>query len=89
MRQGVAFSVEPTGQNSSSVAHFPKSDLEILVSYETAVAFRDGGRTFATPHGEFSRTTDKAVRNFAPGECVRLSVLEFNSALSRAMEGNG
>ena len=89
MRQGVAFSIEPTGQNSSSIAHFPKSDLEILVSYETAVAFRDGGRTFCTPAGEFSRTTDKAIRNFAPGDCVRLSVSEFNSALAGAMEDNG
>ena len=89
MRQNVAFSVEPTGQNSSSVAHFPKSDLEILVSYETAVAFRDGGRTFCTPQGEFSRTTDRAISNFAPGVRVRLSVSEFNSALSLALEENG
>ena len=89
MRQSVAFSVESTGQNSSSIAHFPKSDLEILVSYETAVAFRDGGRTFCTPQGEFSRPTDKAIRNFSPGDCVRLSVSEFNSALSLALEENG
>jgi hypothetical protein len=91
MRKNVAFSVEPTGQNSSSIAHFPKRDLEILVSYQIAVAFRDGGRTFCTPYGEFSRTTDKAIRNFVPGnrDCVRLSVSEFNSALSGALGGNG
>lgn len=89
MRQNLAFSVESTGQNSSSVAHFPKSDLEILVSYETAVAFRDGGRTLCTPQGEFSKTTDRAIRNFAPGVRVRLSVSEFNSALACAMGENG
>ena len=76
-------------RNYASKRHFPKGDLEILVSYETAVAFRDGGRTFCTPQGEFSRTTDKAIRNFAPGDCVRLNVSDFNSALSLALEGNG
>ena len=78
---------ESTGQNSSSV--LTVNGVRILISYETAVAFRHRDGSFvATERGEFSRTTDRAVGDFVPGDrdLVRLGVSEFNSALCHALK---
>ena len=76
---------ESTGQNSSSVITI--SGVRILISYETAVAFRHRDGSFvATERGEFSRTTDRAVSDFAPGDCVRLGVGEFDASLRLALK---
>ena len=60
------------------------SGCRILVSYNTPVAIRyaDGTST-ATPHGQYSRTTDRAVRDFSPNP-IRVSVSEF-AALLKAL----
>jgi hypothetical protein len=76
---------ESTGQNSSSV--ITVNGVRILISYETAVAFRHRDGSFvATERGEFSRTTDRAVDDFAPRDCVRLAVSDFNSSLTYALK---
>lgn len=76
---------ESTGQNSSSV--ITVNGVRILISYETAVAFRHRDGSFvATERGEFSRTTDRAVDDFAPRDCVRLNVSDFNSSLANALK---
>ena len=76
---------ESTGQNSSSI--LTVNGVRILISYETAVAFRHrDGSHVATERGEFSRTTDRAVSGFVPLDCVRLDVSEFNSALLNALK---
>ena len=76
---------ESTGQNSSSV--LTVNGVRILISYETAVAFRHRDGSFvATERGEFSRTTDRAVDDFAPRDCVRLAVSDFNSSLAYAIK---
>ena len=77
-----SFDVVSTGQNSSSIAVFP-SDLRVLISYNTAVAYRlPDGSFVATPRNEFSRTTDRAVDDFAPRSVVRLGTEAFREALS-------
>jgi hypothetical protein len=77
-----SFDVVSTGQNSSSVAVFA-SGLRILVSYQTAVAYRlPDGSFVATPRNEFSRTTDRAVDDFADPSCVRLELEAFYEALA-------
>jgi hypothetical protein len=78
---------ESTGQNSSSI--ITVNGVRVLISYETAVAFRHrDGSHVATERGEFSRTTDRAVSDFVPGDrdLVRLGVSEFNSALALALK---
>lgn len=76
---------EPTGQNSSSV--ITVKGVRVLISYETAVAFRHRDGSFvATERGEFSRTTDRAIDDFAPRDCVRLNVSDFNSSLAYALK---
>ena len=47
------------------------SGLRVLVSYTTIVAFRAGDRAAALPLNKFSRTTDRAVRDF----CGRASTV--------------
>lgn len=79
--------IEETNQASASVATVRGSGVRVLVSYETAVAYQSGaGRFVATPHGQFSRTTDKSVRNFAPAAVERVEVGEFRDRLRRALE---
>ena len=78
---------ESTGQNSSSV--ITVNGVRILISYETAVAFRHrDGSHVATERGEFSRTTDRAVSDFVPGDrdLVRLGVGEFDASLRLALK---
>jgi hypothetical protein len=78
---------ESTGQNSSSIITI--HGVRVLISYETAVAFRHrDGSHVATERGEFSRTTDRAVSNFVPGDrdLVRLSLSEFQSSLANALK---
>jgi len=75
---------ESTGQNSSSV--LTVNGVRILVSYETAVAFRHRDGSFvSTERGEFSRTTDRAIDDFATRDCVRLAVSDFNDSLANAL----
>lgn len=77
-----SFEIVATGQNSSSVAVFP-SGLRVLVSYQTAVSYRlPDGSFVATPRNEFSRTTDRAISDFAPPSCVRLELSAFRDALA-------
>jgi len=76
-----------TGQNSSSI--LTVNGVRILISYETAVAFRHrDGSHVATERGEFSRTTDRAVSDFVPGDrdLVRLGVSEFQESLRLALQ---
>ena len=78
---------ESTGQNSSSVVTV--NGVRVLISYETAVAFRHrDGSHVATERGEFSRTTDRAVSDFVPGDrdLVRLGVQEFEASLRLALQ---
>jgi hypothetical protein len=78
-----SFEVVATGQNSSSIAVFP-SGLRVLISYTTAVAYRlPDGSFVATPRNEYSRTTDRAVCDFAPAHSVTLEVCAFRDALAR------
>lgn len=54
---------------------------QVLVSYNTPVAFkRPDGTSVATPYGQYSRTTDRAVADFAANP-KRVSVADF-AALS-------
>ena len=77
--------VEETDQASASVARV--QSVRVLVSYETAVAFEDRhGITWATLHGQFSRTTDKSVRAFAGASCERVELVEFQARLAEALE---
>jgi hypothetical protein len=76
---------ESTGQNSSSI--ITVNGVRVLISYETAVAFRHrDGSHVATERGEFSRTTDRAVSDFVPGDCVRLAIGEFQDSLRLALK---
>jgi hypothetical protein len=54
---------------------------KILVSYNTPVALkRPDGSAVATPYGQYSRTTDRAVADFAANP-QRVTIAEF-AALS-------
>jgi hypothetical protein len=78
------FRCESTGQNSSSVAVFP-SGLRALVSYTTVVAYKlPDGSSVAAPYGEYSRTTDRAVAEFARNP-IRLHREEFVEALRQRL----
>jgi hypothetical protein len=77
--------VEETDQASASVARI--QGVRVLVSYTTAVAFESRqGITWATPYGQFSRTTDKSVRAFAGSSCERVELAEFHARLAEALE---
>lgn len=77
-----SFEIVSTGQNSSSIVVFP-SGLRVLVSYNTAVAYRlPDGSFVATPRNEFSRTTDRGIDDFANPSCVRLELCSFREALA-------
>lgn len=77
---------QSTGQNSSSVFVFPNG-VRVLISYETALAFRHiDGSFVATPYGEYSRTSDRAVAAFAPKDVTRLEVDAFRDALRLACQ---
>jgi len=79
------FRCEATGQNSSSIAVF-SSGLRVLISYQTAVAYKlPDGSSIATPRGEFSRTTDRAVDDFSRS-AIRLGKAEFAEALRLRLE---
>ena len=67
-----SWQIIPTGQNSSTVVQFADGS-RVLISYETAVALRTrDGLFFATPYGECSRVTDRAIASFT-GNPARLS----------------
>jgi hypothetical protein len=54
---------------------------KILVSYNTPVALRrPDGSAVATPHGQYSRTTDRAVADFAANP-QRVTLAEFAALL--------
>ena len=81
------FLVTPTRQASASVAHLPNG-VDILISYQTAVAYRLHDNSFVqTPRNQFSRTTDRSVADFVRGQSVTLEVEAFREALARHLTG--
>ncbi len=79
--------VDETDQASASVARI--QGVRVLVSYETVVAFEGlQGITWATPYGQFSRTTDRSVRAFAGSSCERVDLDEFRARLAENLLGD-
>ena len=77
------FLVTPTKQASATIAHH-KSGVDVLISYETAVAYKlPDGSFVQTPRNQFSRTTDRSVADFVRGQAVTLEVDAFRDALAR------
>jgi hypothetical protein len=77
------FLTTATKQASATVAHLPNG-LDVLVSYQTAVAYRlPDGSFVATPRNQYSRTTDRSVADFVRGEAVTLEPIAFREALAR------
>jgi hypothetical protein len=81
--QGTFCDITATKQASATVAHHA-SGLDVLISYQTAVAYRlPDGSFVATPRNQYSRTTDRSVADFVRGQAVTLEPQAFREALAR------
>jgi hypothetical protein len=81
--RGTFREIRPTKQASATVARYPNG-LEVLISYQTAVAYRlPDGSFVQTPRNQYSRTTDRSVADFVRGQSVTLEPQAFREALAR------
>ena len=80
--RGTFHRITATKQASATVAHC--AGVDVLVSYQTAVAYRlPDGSFVQTPRNQFSRTTDRSIAEFVRGQSVTLEVDAFREALAR------
>ena len=81
--RGTFQSITATKQASATVAHCA-GGLDVLVSYQTAVAYRlPDGSFVQTPRNRYSRTTDRSISEFVRGQAVTLEPDAFKEALAR------
>ena len=81
--RGTFRDITATKQASATIAHH-KSGVDVLISYQTAVAYRlPDGSFVQTPRNQFSRTTDRSIADFVRGQAVTLEVDAFREALAR------
>ena len=81
--RGTFRDITATKQASATVAHCA-GGLDVLISYQTAVAYRlPDGSFVQTPRNQFSRTTDRSIAEFVRGQAVTLEPDAFREALAR------
>lgn len=73
------FALHAGDQASASVVSV--GSLEILISYELPVAYRHGDIAVAVELGEYSKTTDRSIREFTPNYGRYVSEGEFRERL--------
>lgn len=84
--RGLSFSYGKGGRDSEALVHLDNG-VDVLVSYETVVAYRLPGsaNVAAVTLGHHSRTTDRSIRDFAKGgELAELTPAAFLEAVADA-----